>query len=76
MTKDRKIGWLLLILILLLALVQIAPVQAAGLDESVKWITICHGPVGQTTDSHTWTIYWSALDKYLSFFSDSIGACM
>jgi hypothetical protein len=66
---------LVLMAVFLLILVSATSGTALAVDESLKWATICHWQPGQTGPPQEMTLYWSAVDKCLSFFGDTFGPC-
>ena len=62
-------------MVILLFLFLVTVVSANGLSEQLSWVTICHHPPGDPENAQTMVIYWSALDKCLSYFGDFMGAC-
>jgi len=65
----------IIVLVILLFMLLITAVSANGLSEELMWVTICHHPPGDPENAQTMVIYWSALDKCLSYFGDFMGAC-
>lgn len=63
------------LLVAILLMVMVTAVSANSLNEPLTWVTICHVQPGQTEVAQTMSIYWSALDKCLSYFNDFVGAC-
>ena len=47
--------------VFLLILLSVTSGTALAVDESLKWVTICHMQPGQTGESQTMVLYWSAL---------------
>lgn len=68
--------WTVLALLILFSLVLTTVVSANAIRyDEMMWTTICHSQPSQLDGPQTMVIYWSALDKCLSFFNDFIGAC-
>ena len=61
--------------VFLLILLSTTAGSALAVDEGLQWATICHIQPGQSGEPQTMTLAWSAVDKCLSFFGDSIGPC-
>ena len=61
--------------VFLLILLSATSGSALAVDESLKWATICHWQPGQAGEPQTMVVYWSAVDKCLSFFGDTLGSC-
>lgn len=61
--------------IFLLILISNTAGSAMAVDESLKWATICHWQPGQSGEPQEMLLAWSAVDKCLSFFGDTIGPC-
>ena len=59
----------------LLILLSTTAGSALAVDENLKWATICHLQPGQGGEPQTMMLAWSAVDKCLSFFGDTIGPC-
>ncbi len=72
--KFRRRLMALAVLVLLLFLLLINVNSANGMND-LMWVTVCHTPPGHPEQAQTMVVYWSALDKCLSFFGDTIGAC-
>jgi len=66
---------LMLGVVFLLILLSTTAGSALAVDDSLKWATICHMQPGQTGEPQTMMLAWSAVDKCLSYFGDSIGPC-
>ena len=61
--------------VFLLILLSTTAESAMAVDESLKWATICHWQPGHGGEPQTMMLAWSAVDKCLSFFGDTIGPC-
>ena len=59
----------------LLILLSTTAGSALAVDASREWATICHWQPGQGDEPQTMQLAWSAVDKCLSFFGDTIGPC-
>lgn len=62
--------------VFLLILLSTTAGSALAVDESLQWATICHMQPGQSGEPQTMMLAWSAVDKCLSFFGDTIGPCL
>ncbi len=76
--KGKARWWLLLAaitVVIAVGLILATTTSADNAFDRLELVTICHVQPGQTGSPQTMTIYWSALDKCLSHFNDTIGPC-
>jgi len=71
----QNLRLLALTVVFLLILLSATSGSAQAVDESLKWATICHWAPGHIGQPQEMTLYWSAVDKCLSFFGDTFGPC-
>ncbi len=68
--------WTVLALLVLFSMIMTTVVSANAIGtEAVMWTTLCHFQPNQLETPQTMVIYWSALDKFLTVFTDFMGTC-